>query len=163
VAIILRFFDGGPGRETVTTGIDWLLSEHRSFNTGEESRISPTSPSTGGTSCNGRSLVSDANDPFRTIGLSNSISRLGGRTGDVIVTPPVKGQDSYMARERVGEESADTNALDGPRRSSENQNSESEGVRLWLLAVRNVVNGNGELIMRCRFAKEDPALSGEEF
>lgn len=69
-----------------------------------------------------------------------------------------------MARESVNGESTGANVLevDGTRRSSDNQNSESEGCRLWPLFVRCVVNGNGELIMRCRLAKDDPALSGEE-
>src|SRR5258707_13270510 len=67
-----------------------------------------------------------------------------------------------MARESISGESTGANVLDGTRRSSENQNSESEGCRLWPLIVRRVVNGSGELIMRCRLAKDGPALSGEE-
>jgi hypothetical protein len=68
-----------------------------------------------------------------------------------------------MVNESVGVGSTGNPDFDGTRLSSESQNSEeSEGCRRWPLFVRRVVSGNGELRMRCRFAKEVPALSGEE-
>lgn len=56
-----------------------------------------------------------------------------------------------------------SNVFDGKRSSANQKSEESDGWRLWPLIVRCIVNGSGELVMRWRFAKEAPALSGEDF